>query len=135
MPNNHDGISVISFSSPEMCNGVNNYAPAFFNRSDNARTNCILTNKILDIKCLTHPTVVYLLLNNVMYSARNCGHTSSITIYNINNPDIYKPEFVNVALAEQLFSHNLYEKGETPLGCILLRCLLICLQLYGYGHT
>ena len=64
LSNERDGISVIMFSSPEMCKGVNGDAPAFFNRSANAHTSCISTNDHLAARRFTHPIVGDLSLNN-----------------------------------------------------------------------
>ena len=76
LPNERDVISVIAFSSQEMCKCVNGDAPYSLNRSDNTHTNCIATNKPLSARRLNHPTVGELSLNNATYAARNCGQTS-----------------------------------------------------------
>ena len=64
LPNERDGISVIEFSSPEMCKGVNSDAPDFFNRSVNYHTCCIATNDPLTARRFTCPIVGELSLNN-----------------------------------------------------------------------
>ena len=87
-----------------MWKGVNGDAPSFFNRSANDRTNYIATNKPLVAKRLTHPTVVDLLQKNAMYAAHNYGQTSSITSHKINNPAIYKSEFVMLPLQNNYFT-------------------------------
>ena len=74
------------FSSPSMCKGVNDGAPDFFNRSVNARTNCIATNDTLAARRVTHPIVSELSLNSATRAARNFGQTSSITSHRISNP-------------------------------------------------
>ena len=89
-----------------MCRGVNGDAPDFFNRSVNDRTNCISSNEILAARCFTHPIVGELSPKKAMYAARNLGHNSSITIYNINNHAIYKSEFVMLPLQKNYFTSS-----------------------------
>ena len=64
LTNELDVISVIAFSSPAMCKGVNGDAPDFLNHSVNARTICSATNDLLAEKSFTHLIVGELSLNN-----------------------------------------------------------------------
>ena len=64
MPNERDGIYVIEFASPEMCKGINDDSPSYFNGSVNVRTSCIATNDPLSARRFTHPIVGDLSLNN-----------------------------------------------------------------------
>ena len=64
LPNERDGISVIEFSSPAMCKGVNGDTPDFFNCSINSHTSYIATNNPLSARRFTHPIVGELSLNN-----------------------------------------------------------------------
>ena len=57
LPNERDGISVIEFSSPTMCKGVNGDAPDLFSRSVDAHTGSIATNDPLVARRFTHPIV------------------------------------------------------------------------------
>ena len=70
LPNERDGISVLSFYSPQMCKRVNGDAPDLFRHNANACTKCIATNKIVVARHLTHPTAGELSLENATHDAR-----------------------------------------------------------------
>ena len=103
LPKDRDEISVIEFTSSEMCKGVNGDAPDFFNRSVNARTNCIATNDPLSASHFTHPIVGVLSLNSTTWAARNFVQNSSVTSHSISNPSISKSEFVMYPLWNNSF--------------------------------
>ena len=96
-----------------MCKGINGDAPDFFNPSANACTNCIDTNKHFSVRRLTHPKVGELYLNNSTYAAHNFGQTSSITSHKINNPAIYKYEFIISPLRNNSFTSSGQAKWNT----------------------
>ena len=94
LPNDRNGMSVMTFWVPAMCWDINGDVPAIFSRRANACTNCMATSNHLAAIRLTHPAVGELSLNKATYFARREGHTSSITKNSNNKLAISKSEFV-----------------------------------------
>ena len=125
MPNERDGISVIVFSSPEICKGVNGDAPAFFNCSVNYRTNFIANIDPLATRRFNHPIVGELSLNSATWAAHKFGQTSSITSHSIGNPAISKSEFV----MSPLWNDSFISSGQARRSTVGMRAFSLPIMI------
>ena len=96
LPNERDGISVISFSAPGMCTGVIGHTPRCFILIANARTSCAAMRECREASRFTQPTVGSLSLNTATLRSRRSPQTASITSHVNSSPAISKSEFVMV---------------------------------------
>ena len=94
LPNDLDGMSVIAFCDPAMCNGVSGDAFALATRSDNARSSWAAITLCLLAWRRTHATVGELSLKSATCFRSRVGQTSSMTSQRSKSPAISRSEFV-----------------------------------------
>ena len=93
-PNDLDGISVMAFWTPAMCNGVSGDVLLILRRRARARISCIAASECLDAIRSTQCTVGELSLKRATCAPSRVSHTDSITSHKRISPAISRSELV-----------------------------------------
>ena len=95
-PNDWEGMSVIAFWTPAMCNGVSGDAFVSWSHKARTRISCIAMCEFRDAMRCTQCTVGELSLNSATCAPSRDGHTCSIESHKRSRPAISKSKLVIV---------------------------------------
>ncbi len=115
LPNDCNGTLAILLHFPLICIGVRGHVCMAFRQSTRAWTSCSVTSDRLDASQVNQLTVGEFSPNNVICFSQKLGHTPSMTSHSINNPAIFRLEFVSL-----------------PVG--LVNTMMSCLMSTGHSH-